>query len=100
MNTVTITTIVVACTSLREGVMTFFISARTSLRKSPKRWGTFFKRSRPFVGAATISAVLAIAMPQTSDSTATTYQTKLAGELGFEPRSSVLETDSLTVELT
>jgi hypothetical protein len=25
---------------------------------------------------------------------------KLAGELGFEPRSSVLETDSLTVELT
>src|SRR5947209_5743646 len=24
----------------------------------------------------------------------------LAGELGFEPRSSVLETDSLTVELT
>ncbi len=26
--------------------------------------------------------------------------TKLAGELGFEPRSSVLETDSLTVELT
>ena len=25
---------------------------------------------------------------------------ELAGELGFEPRSSVLETDSLTVELT
>jgi hypothetical protein len=25
---------------------------------------------------------------------------KLAGELGFEPRSSVLETDSLTIELT
>jgi hypothetical protein len=24
----------------------------------------------------------------------------MAGELGFEPRSSVLETDSLTVELT
>ena len=26
--------------------------------------------------------------------------TELAGALGFEPRSSVLETDSLTVELT
>jgi hypothetical protein len=27
-------------------------------------------------------------------------ESELAGELGFEPRSSVLETDSLTVELT
>ena len=36
INTVTITTEVVACTSFRVGVTTFFISARTSLRKLVK----------------------------------------------------------------
>jgi hypothetical protein len=48
---------------------------------------------------------LAIILPQIfvllSDiSSRTQGPGKLAGELGFEPRSSVLETDSLTVELT
>ena len=31
MNTVMMTTVVVPCTSLRDGVVTFFISVRTSL---------------------------------------------------------------------
>ena len=31
MKTVMITTVVVPCTSLRDGVVTFFISVRTSL---------------------------------------------------------------------
>ena len=99
MNTVTITTIVVACTSARDGVITFFISARTSFRNSLRRAGAVISRSMPVFGAATISAVLAIC---NASSFVIWYcrENNLAGELGFEPRSSVLETDSLTVELT
>jgi hypothetical protein len=57
-------------------------------------------------GVCSIAAVLAIVLPHILNLVAAEICVsgpvpgKLAGELGFEPRSSVLETDSLTVELT
>src|SRR5277367_4548665 len=56
------------------------------------------------VGCSVTANVLASVLPHifvvVIDSRTGDDPDKLAGELGFEPRSSVLETDSLTVELT
>src|SRR5580700_9203104 len=103
MKTVMRTTVVVACTSARVGEITLRISLRTSLRNSARRAGCVFNCCMPVVCSVTAS-VLAIVLPQifvvVIDSRTGEDPDKLAGELGFEPRSSVLETDSLTVELT
>src|SRR5580698_8427015 len=104
MKTVTRTTIVVDCTSARDGEITLRISLRTSLRNSARRSGCDFSCCNPVVGCSVTAIVLAIVLPQSSCclviSAPDSEPGKLAGELGFEPRSSVLETDSLTVELT
>src|SRR5580698_8100899 len=106
MKTVTRTTIVVDCTSARDGEITLRISLRTSLRNSIRRAGCDFSCCNPVLGCSVTAIVLAIVLPQSSCYFVLTVPglqgipDKLAGELGFEPRSSVLETDSLTVELT
>src|SRR5271163_2271644 len=105
MKTVTRTTIVVDCTSAREGEITLRISLRTSLRNSPRRAGCVLSCCNPVLGCSVTAIVLAIVLPQSSwcfcdVGPGLEGPGKLAGELGFEPRSSVLETDSLTVELT
>src|SRR5271170_247629 len=48
MKTATSTTVVVACTSLREGVTTLRVSARTSLKKRPKFSQVSVTRLRAF----------------------------------------------------
>src|SRR5271167_2179532 len=108
MKTVTITTSVVACTSLRDGEVTLRISLRTSPRNTPNFWNV------PNVCAPTppCSTSAAIALVPTflllyqlcvSLATSLLYfrfqRAELAGAEGFEPPSSVLETDSLAVEL-
>src|SRR3984957_15539752 len=105
MKTVTRTTIVVDWTSAREGEITLRISLRTALRNSPRRAGCDFNCCNPVLGCSVTAIVLAIELPQSSWCVVVSLPGlegpgKLAGELGFEPRSSVLETDSLTVELT
>src|SRR5271156_36899 len=105
MKTVTRTTIVVDWTSGRDGEITLRISARTSLRNSMRRAGCAFRFWSPVLGCSVTAIVLAIVLPQSSSYFGGSIPGlggpgKLAGELGFEPRSSVLETDSLTVELT
>src|ERR1700727_430852 len=105
MKTVTRTTIVVDCTSGRAGQITLRISLRTSLRNSPRRAGCVLSCCNPVLGCSVTAIVLAIVLPQSSwcfcdVGPGLEGPGKLAGELGFEPRSSVLETDSLTVELT
>src|SRR5277367_5301710 len=56
------------------------------------------------VGCSVTANVLASVLPHifvvVIDSRTGDDPDKLAGALGFEPRSSVLETDSLTIELT
>src|ERR1700723_4319927 len=103
MKTVTSTTIVVDCPSGRDGHTTLRISLRTSLRNSLSRAGCVFSCCNPLVGCSVTAIVLAIVLPQIftlKSVPGLRGRGKLAGELGFEPRSSVLETDSLTVELT
>src|ERR1700719_922971 len=104
------TTVVVDCTSARVGVTTLRISERTSLRKFAKRSGCDFHagagaglRSSVRPSSATAFAIVILHIARPSDHAKLNLhfaQHKLAGALGFEPRSSVLETDSLTVELT
>ena len=115
---------VVLCTSAHAGVTTFRISERTSLRNCVVRvikldtWLPFppdfaaersMERSaeRSWSGAAIAFAIKSFfcrsgALPlRPPDSTwEVFFIIKLAGAEGFEPPSSVLETDSLTVELT
>src|SRR3974390_1539868 len=112
INTVTMTTVVVDCTSFRAGVTTFFNSARTSLRKCvkfphvlsalPERLERapgscrLAELSSPFLIADSV-AILPILRSRRH---AASIPTNLAGAEGFEPPSPVLETGSLTVELT
>src|ERR1700733_400288 len=105
MKTVTRTTIVVVCTSSRGGQTPLRTPLRTSLKNSARRSGCAFNCCNPVLGCSVTAIVLAIILPQCSYCfrtvcTRTQRPGELAGELGFEPRSSVLETDSLTVELT
>src|ERR1700722_5036016 len=64
MKTVTRTTIVVDCTSAREGEITLRISARTSLRNSARRAGCDFNCCNPVLGCSVTAIVLAIVLPQ------------------------------------
>src|ERR1035438_1527941 len=111
--TVTMTTEVVACTSFRVGATTLRISARTSLRKrvalvhkpitppdifaSAPGSCSLLERCSPFSIAALLAILLILRAWR--NCRADPVQ-NLAGAEGFEPPSSVLETDSLTVELT
>src|SRR6185312_10355692 len=95
MKVVTSTTMVVVCTSGHDGQHTFFISLRTSFRKSFRRWGWFFNCCIPVLELSVTANVLAIVLPQTfvlptllfHHSAPGFCPGKLAGELGFEPRS-------------
>src|SRR5260370_3356753 len=106
MKTVTRTTIVVDCTSARAGEITLRISLRTSLRNAARRAGCVFNCCNPVLGCSVTAIVLAIVLPQSSCCFVISVPGlkrdpgKLAGELGFEPRSSVLENHRFTVELT
>src|SRR3984885_15457368 len=64
MKTVTRTTIVVDCTSGRDGHPTLRISLRTSLRNSLSRAGCDFSCCNPLVGCSVTAIVLAIVLPQ------------------------------------
>src|ERR1700761_6129231 len=95
MKTVTRTTIVVDCTSARDGEITLRISLRTSLRNSTRRAGWDFSCCNPVLGCSVTAIVLAIVLPQIFVllyficSRTGEVPGKLAGELGFEPRRSV-----------
>src|ERR1700732_1341090 len=109
--TVTITTIVVDITSSRDGQLTCFISSRTSCRKDRNRRGysaifpTGDSRENPLTrcsdsslfnfAACAISraACVLVAIGRFAQ------PAKLAGEEGFEPPLSVLETDGLPLKL-
>ena len=100
---------IAAWTSARDGVITFRISLRTSFRKLLMRSGSDFNCCNPVLVSSATAIVLAIVLPQIFMLLSNLFRlgrrpdsdrAMLAGELGFEPRSSVLETDSLTVELT
>src|SRR5271170_6576201 len=66
IKTVTRTTIVVDCTSARDGEITLRISLRTSLRNSRRRAGCDFNCCNPVVGCSVTAIVLAIVLPQSS----------------------------------
>src|SRR6202030_2703788 len=104
--TVTITTIVVDITSSRDGQLTSFISRRTSCRNARSRRGysaifpTGDSRENPltrcsdsslfnFAACAISRACVPVAIGRFAQ------PAKLAGEEGFEPPLSVLETDGL-----
>src|SRR5579864_8561258 len=63
MKTVMRTTIVVDCTSARDGEITLRISARTSLRNSARRAGCDFNCWIPVLGCSVTAIVLAIVLP-------------------------------------
>src|ERR1035441_1472658 len=105
MKTATMTTVVVASTSLREGVTTLRISLRTSLRKRVKSFHAtigFFQlgSSSPRTSAAFVAMLPFLRVQHPAGRIRASFVLNLAGAEGFEPPSSVLETDSLTVELT
>jgi hypothetical protein len=119
MNTAMITTVVVACTSLREGVTTLRISARTSLRKRvnsfhcPSRprpnfesgpWllarPLYLRSPLPFFAVPLLLSLPCFQFLRARRPAWRIPVLNLAGAEGFEPPSSVLETDSLAVELT
>src|SRR5580692_4486568 len=58
------TTVVVAWTSVRVGVTTLRISARTSLRKLLSRSGCALSRSRPVVCWSVTAIVFAMLLPR------------------------------------
>src|SRR5271168_176564 len=64
MKTATRTTIVVDCTSARDGEITLRISLRTSLRNSMRRAGCDFNCCNPVLGCSVTAIVLAIVLPQ------------------------------------
>src|SRR5580704_14051600 len=112
--TVTATTTVVEITSAREGQFTCFISTRTSCRKLRNRFGyvaslptgsrsanplTFSFASSRFVLAACAINLAAFAPSNLFHPPASASCYELAGEEGFEPPLSVLETDGLPLNL-
>src|ERR1700747_3015112 len=64
MKTVIRTTVVVDCTSARDGEITLRISLRTSLRNSARRAGCVFNCCNPVLGCSVTAIVLAIVLPQ------------------------------------
>src|SRR3954465_3171589 len=106
--TVTITTPVVARTSFIDGAVTLRISVRTSLRKLAD-WShhprTLFPplSSEPLAAMDLLVATFAIlpfVLLAYSALCCELHSFELAGAEGLEPPSSVLETDSLAIELT
>src|SRR4029079_5510704 len=91
--TVTITTTVVACTSLNEGAVTFFISVRTALEY------VLIRSGQDLMVAVSVFCSATLAMDSSRFPSYLAPKT-LAGAEGCERPSAVLETDSLTVELT
>src|SRR6185312_700018 len=97
--TVTITTPVVARTSFIEGTVTLRISVRTSLKKLTD-W-SHQPRTAPLSSApAAMLLVATFAISSNFLLLARLPLHTLAGAEGLEPPSSVLETDSLAIELT
>src|SRR5947209_8078297 len=101
--TVITTTTVVACTSLREGVVTWRNSVRTSVKKLLPRAGNAFSLPPTLLSSICATADFAIAVSQLplffETSQPRLYYFDLAGAVGFEPTSPVLETGSLAIEL-
>src|SRR5450631_750715 len=93
MKTVIITTVVVACTSLREGATTLRISARTSLKKLVKPDHVVIAFPEIFASAPCSCTDFVAILPflRVRHSCRTHPQLNLAGAEGFEPPSSVLE---------
>src|SRR6185369_12139735 len=91
MKTVTITTVVVDCTSARDGVTTLRISLRTSFRKLRVRSGSDLICWIPVpVCCSATATVLAITLPLIflllTSTAAACGLGRMAGELGFEPK--------------
>src|SRR5438270_213606 len=102
--TVITTTTVVACTSLREGVVTWRNSVRTSVKKLLPRAGHAFSLPPTLLSSICATADFAIAVSQLPVvfrglAASSVFYFDLAGAVGFEPTSPVLETGSLAIEL-
>src|SRR5580693_4669666 len=114
--TVTVTTMVVEITSARDGQFTCRISTRTSCRNERNRFGyppsfcTGSKSANPLTRwdsssrlvriASAISLRHFVSQPcNPAAFPARRFTNKLAGEEGFEPPLSVLETDGLPLNL-
>src|SRR5277367_466823 len=114
--TVTVTTTVVEITSARDGQFTCRISTRTSCRNERNRFGyppsfcTGSKSANPLTRwdsssrflriASAISLRTFVSQPYNPAAfPAHCFTNKLAGEEGFEPPLSVLETDGLPLNL-